>query len=109
MLNFLDAPLIHRYKTVEMQKAFIKYYATRITPDRLVVVEPGIALLCIDGRDIPESVMIELKASLCIKMSMIVWLRLHFMTLRPRQRRRGYSLSKTIVLKTGMALNYEYT
>ena len=37
--DFLEAPLIYRNRTVETPEAFIKRYASKITPDMVIVAE----------------------------------------------------------------------
>ena len=37
--DFLGAPLIYRNRTVETPEAFIKRYASKITPDMVIVAE----------------------------------------------------------------------
>lgn len=60
------APPIIRYIDTEIQKELIRHYASKTTPDRLVVVEPGAVLMRIADDEI-LSTRIEPRASLCIK------------------------------------------
>lgn len=64
--NIVEPPIM-RYIDVEIQKDFIRHYAAKTTPDRLVVVEPGAVLIRITDEEIPVSARIEPRASLCIK------------------------------------------
>lgn len=65
-VNIVEPPIM-RYIDAEIQKEFIRHYAAKTTPDRLVVVEPGAVLMCITDEEIPVSARIESLASLCIK------------------------------------------
>ena len=65
-VNIVEPPIM-RYIDAEIQKDFIRHYAAKTTPDRLVVVEPGAVLMCITDEEIPVSARIEPRASLCIK------------------------------------------
>ena len=64
--NIVEPPIM-RYIDTEIQAAFIRHYAAKTTPGRLVVVEPGAVLIRITDDDIPVSARIEPLASLCIK------------------------------------------
>lgn len=65
-VNIVEPPIM-RYIDTEIQKAFIRHYAAKTTPGRLVVVEPGAVLIRITDEEIPVSARIEPRASLCIK------------------------------------------
>lgn len=65
-VNIVEPPIM-RYIDAEIQKAVIRNYAAKTTPDRLVVVEPGAVLMRITDEEIPVSARIEPRASLCIK------------------------------------------
>lgn len=65
-VNIVEPPIMS-YIDAEIQKGFIRHYAAKTTPDRLVVVEPGAVLICMTDEEIPASARIEPRASLCIK------------------------------------------
>lgn len=65
-VNIVEPPIMS-YIDAEIQKDFIRHYAAKTTPDRLVVVEPGAVLICMTDEEIPASARIEPRASLCIK------------------------------------------
>lgn len=65
-VNIVEPPIM-RYIDTEIQKAFIRHYASKTTHGRLVVVEPGAVLMRITDDEIPFSARIEPRASLCIK------------------------------------------
>lgn len=65
-VNIVEPPIM-RYIDTEIQKAFIRHYAAKTTPCRLIVVEPGAVLIRITDEEIPFSARIEPRASLCIK------------------------------------------
>lgn len=64
--NIVEPPIM-KYIDAEIQKDFIRHYTAKMTPDRLVVVEPGAVLIRITDEEIPVSARIEPRASLCIK------------------------------------------